>query len=340
MKHGHVWIGIGISLALVIYLFARVDYGQLWLSLASANLSLLLIASVLLAGTLVIRAWRWQYLLKPLKSVRFSNSMSATSIGLMANMILPVRLGEIVRAVVLGHREQIDKSASFATVVIDRLLDGFTILFILVVLLVVAPLPLDEGWQQRLRWGGVVFFLLYGGAFALLFYLHRAPTQMLRCVRRFCAGLPSRWVDRLCHFLESFGEGLHTLDRTEYLGQIVVSSLVLWGLVGVYNFLVVLAFQLHLPLTVGFILLVAQAAAVMIPSSPGFVGTHHAASVACLSLWAVTPEASLGVALVMHAIGYFLTIAVGAGYLWAVGLSMRDIGQPDRGLPGTPSPTA
>jgi uncharacterized protein (TIRG00374 family) len=186
----------------------------------------------------------------------------------------------------------------------------------------------------------MVFFLLYGGVFALLFYLHRAPTQMLRYVRRFCAGLPTRWVDRLCHFLGSFGEGLHTLDRTEYLGQIVVSSLVLWGLVGVYNFLVVLAFQLHLPLTVGFILLVAQAAAVMIPSSPGFVGTHHAASVACLSLWAVTPEASLGVALVMHAIGYFLTIAIGAGYLWAAGLSMRDIGQPDQGLPGTPSPTA
>jgi uncharacterized protein (TIRG00374 family) len=340
MKHGHVWIGIGISLALVIYLFARVDYGQLWQLLATANLSLLLIASVLLAGTLVIRAWRWQYLLKPLKSVRFSNSMSATCIGLMANMILPVRLGEVVRAVVLGHREQIDKSASFATVVVDRLLDGFTILFILVVLLIVAPLPLDEGWQQRLRWGGMVFFLLYGGVFALLFYLHRAPTQMLRYVRRFCAGLPTRWVDRLCHFLGSFGEGLHTLDRTEYLGQIVVSSLVLWGLVGVYNFLVVLAFQLHLPLTVGFILLVAQAAAVMIPSSPGFVGTHHAASVACLSLWAVTPEASLGVALVMHAIGYFLTIAIGAGYLWAAGLSMRDIGQPDQGLPGTPSPTA
>jgi hypothetical protein len=340
VKHGHVWIGIGISLALVIYLFARVDYGQLWLSLASADLPLLLLASVILSGTLVIRAWRWQYLLKPLKKVRFSNSMSATSIGLMANMILPVRLGEIVRAVVLGHREQIDKSASFATVVVDRLLDGFTILFILVALLLVAPLPLDQEWQQRLRWGGMAFFLLYGGVFALLFYLHRAPAQMLRGMRRLCSGLPIRWVDRLCHFLGSFSEGLRTLDRTEYLGQIVVSSLILWGLVGVYNFLVVLAFQLHLPLTVGFILLVAQAAAVMIPSSPGFVGTHHAASVACLSLWAVTPEASLGVALVMHAIGYFLTIAIGAGYLWAVGLSMRDLGQPDRALPGTPSRTA
>jgi uncharacterized protein (TIRG00374 family) len=258
----------------------------------------------------------------------------------MANMILPVRLGEIVRAVVLGHRERIDKSASFATVVVDRLLDGFTILFILVVLLLVAPLPIDQGWQQRLRWGGLVFFLLYSGVFAVLFYLHRAPAPMLQCVRRVCSGLPTHWVDRLCHFLGSFSEGLHTLDRTEYLVQIVITSVVLWGVMGVYNFLIVLAFQLHLPLSVGFILLVAQAAAVMIPASPGFVGTHHAASVACLSLWGISPEASLGVALVMHAIGYFLTIAIGATYLWAVGLSMRDLGQPDQGLPRTSSPTA
>jgi uncharacterized protein (TIRG00374 family) len=288
----------------------------------------------------VMRAWRWQYLLKPIKSVRFSNSMSATAIGLMANMILPVRLGEIVRAMVLGQREHIAKSASFATVVVDRLLDGFTILFILVVLLLVVPLPFDQEWQQRLRWGGLAFFLLYGGVFALLFYLHRAPAQVLQGVRRLCSRLPTRWVDRLCQFLESFSAGLHALDRTEYLGQIIVTSLLLWSLMGVYNFLIVLAFQLHLPLTVGFVLLVAQAAAVMIPASPGFVGTHHAASVACLSLWGVSPEASLSVALVMHAIGYFLTIAIGAVYLWAVGLSMRDLGQPGRSVAGTRSPTA
>jgi glycosyltransferase 2 family protein len=340
VKQGHIWIGTGISLALLIYLFARVDYGQLWFSLRSADLPLLLIASVLLVVTLVMRAWRWQYLLKPLKSVGFSNSMSATAIGLMANMILPVRLGEIVRAVVLGQRERIDKSACFATVVVDRLLDGFTILFILLVLLLVAPLPFDQGWQQRLRWGGVAFFILYAGVFALLLYLHRAPTQVLQGVRHFCSRLPTRWVDRFCQFLESFSEGLHSLDHREYLGQIMATSLVLWVSIGIYNYLIVLAFHLHLPPTVGFILLVAQAAAVMLPASPGFVGTHHAASVACLSLWGVPPEAALSVALVMHAIGYFLTVAIGAVYLWALGLSIRDLGHPDRSIPSTPSRTA
>jgi uncharacterized membrane protein YbhN (UPF0104 family) len=144
---------------------------------------------------------------------------------------------------------------------------------------------------KRLRWGGMAFFLLYGGVFTLLSPAPCADSRAPGC-ERLCSRLPTRWVDRFCQFLASFSEGLHTLDRREYLGQIIVTSLILWGLIGVYNFLVVLAFQLHLPPTVGFILLVAQAAAVMLPASPGFVGTHHAASVACLSLWGVTPEAA------------------------------------------------
>jgi uncharacterized protein (TIRG00374 family) len=225
-------------------------------------------------------------------------------------------------------------------VVVDRLLDGFTLLFILLILLIAAPLPVDHGWQQRLRWGGVGFFFLYGGVFAGLFYLQRAPARVLQGVRHACARLPAPWVERFCHFLESFSAGLHTLGHKKYLGQIIVTSLILWACMGVYNVFVVLAFQLHLPATVGFVLLVAQAAAVMLPASPGFVGTHHAASVACLSLWGVAPEMALSVALVMHAIGYFLTVAVGAVYVWSMGLSMRDLGQLQRSTPSPPSQPA
>ena len=336
MKQGHVWVGMGISLVLVGYLFSRVDYDQLWLSLTSADGALLLAAAALLAGTLLIRAWRWRYLLAPLKSVRFSHAMSATSIGLMANMILPLRLGEIVRAAVLGYQEGIDGSASFATVVVDRLLDGFTLLLILAVLLISALLPLDQAWEAKLRWGGVLLFAFYLGVFVLLFALQRSPARVLSRLRRLCSCLPTRWVENFCRHVESFSAGLHTLDRTEYLGQIVVTSLMLWGLTGLYNFLVVRAFGLNLPLAVGFLLVVVQAAAVMLPASPGFIGTHHAASFACLSLWGVAPEMALSVALVMHAIGYFLSIAIGALYLWAVGISLRDFSRPARVNPDVP----
>jgi uncharacterized protein (TIRG00374 family) len=337
VKQGHVWVGIGISSLLVVYLFSRVDYRQLWISMVSADMVLLGCAGAALAATFAIRSWRWRYLLRPLKRVGFSSLMAATSIGLMANMIFPFRLGEIVRAVVLGHKERLDGSASFATVVVDRLLDGFTVLLILAILLLVAPLPLDHEWESRLRWGGFLFFALYLGVFALLFALLRSQEKVLGGIQRISWGLPAGWVDKFCRFLASFSGGLHTLERTEDTGQIIVTSLMLWGLIGIYNFLVVSAFHLKLPLTVGFLLLVVQAIAVMVPSSPGFVGTYHAATVACLSLWGVNAEEALSVAVVMHAINFLLAIGMGLSYLWSVKLSLRDFTRPKLASPPSSS---
>jgi hypothetical protein len=131
---------------------------------------------------------------------------------------------------------------------------------------------------------------------------------------------------------------LKTLGGREFLAHIIATSLLLWGTMGLYNFLIVMAFKLQLPLTVGFLLLVFQAFAVMIPSSPGFVGTYHAASVMCLSLWGIAGEAALGVALVMHAGGFFMTIGFGAGSLWAIGVSLRDLTQHDTRLNHSPAP--
>jgi uncharacterized protein (TIRG00374 family) len=361
MKQRHLWIGLGISLIFLLLLLvridyselkgsltsarwpsrgtiqSRIDYGRLWISLGTANPTLLLLGGGLITGTLAVRAWRWRYFLKPLKAVGFSSVMSATSIGMMANMLFPARLGELVRAFVLGQRERLDVSASFATVIVERLLDGFAILVILAVLLVGVPLPLEAGLERALRWGGLVGLAVNLGLFMFLLYLHRSTTQAMRGVRRVCSLLPRRWGDRLYSMLEGFSGGLQTLGRWDSLGQIVVASALLWGAIGLYNFLVLLAFQLQLPLAVGFLLLVFQAFAVMLPSSPGFVGTYHAASVACLSLWGVQAETALSVVLVMHALGFFTTIAAGFVCLWAIGLSPRDLTRASLAVPHQPS---
>jgi hypothetical protein len=328
---------MGVSLVLLVYLFRQVEYRRLWDSLASADMLLLCLATVLLAGTFAIRSWRWQYLLKPLKEVGFPSLMSATSIGLMANMLFPARLGEVVRAIVLGHREHIETSASFATVIVERLLDGFTILSILAVLLLTASLPLQGGWARVVLWGGLSTLALYIGVLVALLYLHRSTAPALRAVRRLGARLPARWVDTFAQFLESFSAGLETLECKDHLGPIIVTSILLWGTFSVYNFLVVQAFHLHLPITVGFLLVVFQAFAVMLPASPGFIGTYHAASVAGLSLWGVHSEVALGVALVMHAINFFLTIGFGGTYIWAVGMSWRDLTRPHPSVEMPPS---
>jgi len=340
VRVSHVWTGVGISTVLIVFLFSRVNYGQLWLALISADLVVLVMAGALLATTFAVRSWRWQFLLKPIKSVRFSTVMAATSIGSLANMIFPARLGELVRALVLGRQERIETSTSLATVVVERVCDGFAILLILAALLFFAPLPLTAGGIRTLRWGGLLTFVGYLGICAILYYLHYSPAHAVMGMKHFDRFIPTRWMDKLSGLLASFSSGLQTFSQRESLGQVVFSSILLWTIIGLYNVMVVWAFHLHLPFTAGFLLVVFQAFAVMIPSSPGFVGTYHVASVACLKFWDVNEEMALSVALVMHAITFFLNISMGFGYLWSIRGSLREFTKPEQGsAPPSSSPS-
>ena len=77
-----------------------------------------------------IRAIRWEVLISPIKKVSVLNLFSAIMIGFMANNVLPARLGEVIRPVMIARKEKIKVSASFATVVMERVFDILGIIVI------------------------------------------------------------------------------------------------------------------------------------------------------------------------------------------------------------------
>lgn len=123
-----LWLGIGISVLFLFLAFRKVNLHELKKALESANYIYLIPAILLTILSLWIRAFRWQYILQPVREIRVSSLFSATMIGFMANNLLPVRLGEFVRAYTIGEKERISKSSSLATIVVERIFDGITIL--------------------------------------------------------------------------------------------------------------------------------------------------------------------------------------------------------------------
>jgi len=98
----------------------KVNFEELILALESANYPLIIAAAFLNGFTFIPRAYRWRLLLKPLKNTRFGNAFGSLSIGFMANSVLPARGGEFVRAFAIGQTEKMSKSASFATIIVER----------------------------------------------------------------------------------------------------------------------------------------------------------------------------------------------------------------------------
>lgn len=321
-----LWIGIGISAALLVMLFRQIDGRQVLAAFRSMDYRYLVPSIFLTFVSYYCRAIRWRYLLLPQKSTSLGNLFPATIVGYMANNLLPARLGEFVRAYVLAEKEQLDSSSVFATLVLDRLFDGFTVLLILVLTFFTVRLPEGmEQVQEGLKLGGYVTLALYVGVIAFLVLLKRRTHWTLNLLGRLLRPFPARVAEKIIPLLGSFISGIRMSSRPAELVALLVSSLVIWSTAIWPVDLVLRSFGISLPVTASMLIMVFLVFAVMVPASPGYVGTYHAACVYGLLAFNVQREMALSVALVMHGINFFPVILAGFYYLWRDNISLRNV---------------
>ncbi|MDD3642101.1 MAG: lysylphosphatidylglycerol synthase transmembrane domain-containing protein, partial [Candidatus Krumholzibacteria bacterium] len=144
-------LGIVISAVFLFFALRNVDPGEMRAAFAAADYRYVLPAVCLTLISLWFRSVRWRYLLNPVKQIGRRSLLSAASIGLMANSVLPVRLGEFVRAYVIGRKERISKSSAFATIVVERIIDGVTVLAFFVAVVLRSPRHYP-GWLQTIAY--------------------------------------------------------------------------------------------------------------------------------------------------------------------------------------------
>jgi len=291
------WIGILISAVLLFLAFRKVNLGELKLALEGARYVYVIPSVVLMLASLWLRAFRWRFLLNPVKRIGIMSLFHATAIGLMGNNLLPARLGEFMRAHVIGEREKISRSASFATVVVERTFDGFTILLFLAVILV-AESTHFPGW---LRNASVVAVVFYVGALAFLILFATRKNAVVRVIEVLSRPFPERFRRLVLHALNSFAAGLGILRSTRDIFIAALLSPLVWLPSAAILHLLLISFGIHLPVFVSFLLLIALCIGVMIPSAPGFIGTIQFVSVAVLGLFGVPRSQALSFSLVSHA---------------------------------------
>lgn len=310
-------LGIGISLFFLFLLFRKIDFNQLAAAFRTLDYRYLAAAIVITLFSYSFRAVRWYYLLLPMKKTKPRNLLAATIICYMGNNLLPARLGEFLRAIVLAEKEQLEVSAVFATLVIDRLFDGFTVLLILVFTFFTVKLPPGmENVQQGLVTGGYVTLVLYVAVITFLVVLKRATTKTIHILSLFLRPFPKIVSDKVIPLLGSFISGIRMSTNPGELAALLVSSLIIWGSAAWPIDLILKAFNIQLPFSASLFILVFLVFAVMVPASPGYVGTYHAACMYGLMAFAIQKEQALSVALIVHAIGFFPVVFFGFYFLW------------------------
>lgn len=320
------WIGIAISLFFLVLLFGKIDFRQLAAAFREMHYWWLVPAILMAFISYFLRAVRWRYLLLPLKQTAMGNLVTSTFIGYMANNILPARLGEFVRAYALGQKEGLDTSAVFATLVLDRLFDGFTVLVILLLTFFTVQLPPGmAAVQQGLVAGGYATLAVYVVVIAFIILLKRSTSRTLKVVEVMLKPFPSSFSEKIIPLLGSFIAGLRLSTRPRDLVALLVSSLAIWAFAVWPIDMVLRAFGIVLPITASMFIMVFLVFAVMVPAAPGFIGTYHTACVYGLMAFSIPKEKALSIALVMHGINFFPIIIVGFLCLWHGKLSLRQI---------------
>jgi uncharacterized protein (TIRG00374 family) len=321
MKWRH-WLGVLVSVACLWWALRGVRWPEVWAAMRAADLGFLAAAAVgaVLVGVL-IRAWRWRLFLPPLAAPGAATLISATGIGLMANNVLPARMGEFVRAYVLGRRGGVPVTTAFGSLFVERLFDGAALVLILIVAIALLQVP---PWMVLLaRIGGAVFLVL------LLFevLLIRHPRAFFRVLHATTARfLPPRWEAGLEGALHRFVEGFQLLRDPRRVALAAALTLLLWGANGVLYYLGLLAFGLgRVGLDGAMVVQSVASLGVSIPSSPGFVGTFQAAVVKALSAFHVDKDLAVSYSIGYHVTQYVPVTLFGFWLFWRANLSWRDL---------------
>lgn len=331
MKRWQFWLGVLISLVFLYLALRGLELAEFGAALQQANYIWLLPGVAVYFMAVWVRAWRWHYLLRPVKAVSTRTMFPIVAIGYMGNNIYPLRAGEVLRAIVLRRRESVPVSASLATIIIERVFDGVVMLaFVFVNLPEVAQLTTTSGFAGSIRtvalWGTAAFF----GALAAFLIAAMYPEQAARMSTWFVHRLvPDRFRERALDLIGKFLGGLAALRSPREALMVFFTSVVIWLLeTGKYWF-VMLAF----PFKVNFFTLMLMNGivnlATTLPSAPGYVGTFDAPGIAVLSAYGVPQAIAAGYTIVLHVALWLPITLLGAYYMAREGIkwdaSMKDV---------------
>lgn len=319
LKGAARWLpGALISLLLIGAILYFVDLPKVFSAIESADYGLLAVAGVIAFAWMFVRAVVWRTLLRNRPTYR--DTLLSLNEGYLLNNFLPFRLGELGRAFLLSRKSDLAFAEILPTVVIERAIDVFYNVMILL-----AALPFVVGGEGAGRIAIIVGAIILIGL-ALLYMLVRNRQWALGQFHR----LSSRWPSLQRHggnLLESFLSGLGVLTDAWVFARFLFWMTLNWVMAILMYYLIIRAFFPQAQLIWGMFGLGAAALGGAVPSLPGAVGTFEGAFGGALTMLSGDQSTSLAVALTARFFNYLTSIVLGGYGLSREGQTLSGIYQ-------------
>jgi len=322
----------GLTLALLGWFFRQADLSQVWREIREAKPWALALLLGITGLTYLLRALRWQFLLRPLGPTRLSQAFRTTVMGFAANTVLPLRAGEMVRPYLLARREGLSVPATITTIILERLLDLMTVLVFLGLFVVFFDPGLDRvnaAVYKSVKLGGLVGALGSGAVLLVLGLNAVRPVLTHRLVDACLRVVPVRFRSRLSALIYGLLDGLAVTRDLTRLAQAIALSFPLWLSIATGIWLVTVAFHMTVPFTGSFLIMALLTVGVAAPTPGAVGGFHEAFRIGTAVFYGVDNDRAVGAAIVLHAASFIPVTLLGGLFMMQDGLNlarMRSMG--------------
>jgi uncharacterized protein (TIRG00374 family) len=340
-------LGTAVSTTTLYFAFRNVPVNELLEYLTTINYVWIIptVAAILFAFGL--RAARWRFILASSYPVGFWQSFHPLMIGFMINCVLPGRVGEFARPLVLNRKETVPVSTGLATVAVERTFD----LIILLVLFLAVSSFVQIAPGFNVTFGGYrldyeVLATVFNGMLKigalmviglLLVTLGKTRELANRLILSapellFFASTSSRnWLkEKVCHpavrIIENIASGMALIKDPKRIIICIIYSLAVWFFTALSYYLFSIGCpQINLTLSEITAMMVIICFVIALPSVPGYWGLWEAGGVFAMLLLGVSENEAAGYTLANHAVQIVPVVLVGLVSAWVSGVNIRQV---------------
>ncbi|MCX7982576.1 MAG: flippase-like domain-containing protein [Syntrophales bacterium] len=311
-------LGLIISAVLVYLSFRGIDKRALLQALKGIDYLFIFLSVIILLLMQLVRSVRWGFLIAPLQKVPQSTLFAITSVGFLAIVAIPARIGELARPYLITKKTSIPMSSALATIFMERILDSTVVLLISAFALLLTPLP---SWLVN---SGLVVLTITFFAILIILLLYTKRELIFSRLYHRTSHLSKGW-EGVIHTFRRFIEGFKVIDDYRRLILAVILSLFFWMIDAFSIYLFFYAFHLELPFIAAIVLMLILLVGIIIPTAPGFIGNWHFACVLGLSLFGVPKATALSFAIVYHFVSMVVIVGLGLIFLPSYTFKLVDL---------------
>jgi hypothetical protein len=312
-------VGIAIS-AIFIYLALKgVEAEEVIAGLHGKRYVFLLPAALAIILTQIVRSLRWEILLSPVKVIRQKKLFPITSIGFLAIILAPMRLGEFVRPYLINVKESVPLGSGFATILIERSLDLLMLLVFLFLVISQVPVPdwMAEGGKALLS------IIVLGFLSIILFMIF--PEKVKRMILPLTKRMPLKMAAALDGFIGNLAGGFRVIANGPKFAQVLFLSFSIWFLSSLAVYFLFYFYRLPFGIFEALGVTTVTSLGVSLPAAPGLIGNFQFACIFSLSFWGVAKSDAFTFAMVYYFLSVGINILIGLIFLPSIDIPLREL---------------